>query len=97
MTPEQIRAEAIEVIARAEYEHLHFTDGYRWESTTEFNRQAYRESVARHVDALAASGLLPTAHVETRGGIEVQDAAGEIVQRIPEEHRYFTDWREAPQ
>jgi len=51
-----IRAQAIEVLARAQYE-LHFA---RWDDTEEEDRQAWRRSMGHLVNALAEAGLLPT-------------------------------------
>lgn len=68
MRPEEIRAEAIEAVARAQRTidlgaHPHREDGTPredWATMTEWARNMYLSDVAPLVDALAEAGLLPT-------------------------------------
>lgn len=62
MTADEIRTEAIEVIARAQYTRGRKPFGRpEWDSTPVYARlwRSYRRAAAADVDALAAAGLLP--------------------------------------
>lgn len=78
MNADEIRAEAIERLARARYTAVN--PGYDWNATTEFQRNAHRQSVAAAVDALG--DLLPT-WVEH----DAFSTPGTM------QRRYVTEWR----
>jgi hypothetical protein len=103
---DEIRAEAIERIARAFYESWREIfnampkypgDGPEAlpydEAPDDYKmKRGYRRQAAEVVAALG--DLLPDAYVESRGGCDVEKFGGEIVRRIPLEERYMTEWRE---
>lgn len=63
MNAEQIRVEAIEVLAQARFARGRTPFGNpEWDSTPVYARlwRSYRQAAAADVDALAAAGLLPT-------------------------------------
>ncbi|WP_305780044.1 hypothetical protein [Nocardia nova] len=82
-TPEEIRAEAIERIAAAEY--LHWTSSRAeestWDDCTGQWRDRFVDKATRAVDALG--DLLPTA-------VEGRYIGRGLLRRT----RYVTDWRE---
>ncbi|WP_446224958.1 hypothetical protein ACTWPB_07525 [Nocardia sp. IBHARD005] len=90
MTPEQILAEAIEVIARADFAHIemvtackHQRKPRRWEDAPEADRVFHRELAAVAAEAIDRAGLLPVA-VET--AVSLDDAGDRRT-------RYVTAWR----
>jgi len=99
---EQIRAEAIEVMARTDFEECHRSEiktlAWEWGNVAESMRAAYRRGAARAVDALAAAGLLPTI-VEKQaidGGVPWthSDGGRSALPIYGTEQRYVTEWRE---
>ncbi|WP_280465631.1 hypothetical protein [Nocardia brasiliensis] len=87
MNADEIRAEAIERIARADYLHAYGRDGYLWETTTETIHSRHRERAARHVDALG--DLLPTREDVWVDYLRTDREAGNIRYLA----RYTTAWR----
>jgi hypothetical protein len=95
MNAEQIRAEAIEVLARTRRArdlaswplHEDGTPRDDWEAMTERRRQMYLDGVTPFVDALAAAGLLPTIVDEVETGVWGVDKP--VRRRV----RYLTEWR----
>lgn len=89
MNAEQIRAEAIEVVARASWEALEQKCGaVPWEQAPGHRREGGRIRAAAVVDALAAAGLLPTVVEEVETGVWGTDRFDR--RRV----RYLTEWRE---
>lgn len=96
MNAEQIRAEAIEVLARAlraedlkKYpSHEDRTPREDWEYLTKWVRTMYLDAAVPFVDALAAAGLLPTM-VE-----EVETGVWGIERPVRRRVRYLTEWQE---
>ncbi|SLG32783.1 Uncharacterised protein [Mycobacteroides abscessus subsp. abscessus] len=97
-TPEEIRAQYVETVARAQFDH--FCKIATWEEIGESDRQTWIPNAEHAVDALAAAGLLPT-RVERR---ELEDGwAGQLVSSSGEvtavskpctrQQRYVTEWR----
>ncbi|NEW49359.1 hypothetical protein GV792_04785 [Nocardia cyriacigeorgica] len=90
MTAEEIRAEAIERIARAEWAEHHraetVMDKRAWASERPAFRDTYRRWAARMVDALG--DLLPTGE-EISTSFPDEPAADDGAM-----HRYVTDWKE---
>lgn len=104
MTPEEIRAEAIERLARSLLEHAdaNVPESMRsrgWDQTTERVRDEYRDIVTPFVDWLG--DLLPT-RIERRElehGWVVQNisATGEVTavgKPCIRQRRYVTAWKE---
>lgn len=92
MSAIDVRAEATERIARKIYEDATPSSILpTWEQATEKKRAVFLWMAGQYVDALG--DLLPDAYVESRGGADVLDGAGEIARRIPLEERYMTEWR----
>ncbi|WP_043654588.1 hypothetical protein [Nocardia thailandica] len=93
MTAEQIRAEAIERIAREAWAEHHRAeaklDGRAWESERPAFQQIYRRWAARMVDALG--DLLPTG-VERLAAYAVTDETDDRLMQ-----RYVTAWTDAPE
>lgn len=89
MTPEEIRAEAIELIARDDYLRRWQADGFAWETTTEAIRGRYRARAATAVAALATANLLPT------GRETMTDYIGDDLDAV-DHYRYVTEWKELP-
>ncbi|WP_228002161.1 hypothetical protein [Nocardia australiensis] len=92
MTPEEIRAEAIEVIA---WQLLELDDPYAEHPADDW-RAEYHPRAVPFVDALAAAGLLPTG-VETRavdGGVQWthRDGSRSTLPVYGSERRYVTAW-----
>ncbi|MFD4457680.1 hypothetical protein [Nocardia sp. NPDC058480] len=81
MTPEEIRAEAIERIARADYLRRYRADGFMWETTTEAIRGQHRATAALAVDALG--DMLP-----------IGEESRYLGRGMDRRARYFTGWRE---
>jgi len=91
MNAEQIRAEAVEVIAR----ELFAADEPGNDQSFDDWAPRYRRKAAPYVDALAAAGLLPTG-TETRavdGGVEWMHGDGHrsTLPVYGRERRYFTE------
>ncbi|NKY60406.1 hypothetical protein [Nocardia flavorosea] len=90
MNAEQIRAQYVEVLARAEFEENHRaeikTQAWEWGNVAEGMRAMYRRSATRAVDALAAAGLLPVEAVR-RDRVDLTTGDEYLVQQ------YRTDWR----
>ncbi|MFJ4653782.1 hypothetical protein ACIP5Y_21155 [Nocardia sp. NPDC088792] len=81
-TPDEIRAEAIDRLARMQFQ---------LDEPYEHWAPQYRREVTKFVDALG--DMLPT-HIEERGGGEIENFQGQITRRIPKQRRYITDWIE---
>lgn len=87
MTAEQVRGEAIDRLARFEYEFTHPPHAYlnpsawTWDARPESSRDLYREWAARRIDALG--DMLPT---------EVE--SGLIGRSLRRRTRYVGPWQE---
>ncbi|MEV6219837.1 hypothetical protein [Nocardia sp. NPDC051833] len=86
MTAEEIRAEAIERVARADYLRRYRADGFMWETTTEAIRGRHRAAAALAVDALG--DMLPTG-VERLAAYAVTDRTDDRLMQ-----RYTTNWQD---
>ncbi|MGW5387174.1 hypothetical protein [Nocardia sp. NPDC003963] len=85
MSADEIRAEAIEVIARAEF--ARFCKTATWDEVDESDRATWIPNAEALVDALAAAGLLPVEAVR-RAAYAVLDTSDEhLVEQL------VTDWR----
>ncbi|MBF6326478.1 hypothetical protein IU451_28680 [Nocardia cyriacigeorgica] len=85
MSVDEIRAKAIEVLARANLVAHTFRDADGYLSTAIHTDE---EAAQRAVDALAAAGLLPTIVEETEIGVWGTDRYDR------RQVRYVTDWQE---
>ncbi|MFC4128959.1 hypothetical protein [Nocardia rhizosphaerae] len=96
MTAEEIRAEAIERVAQADFAYTEKFMGRarEWDAATESDRKFHREMAAVAVDALG--DLLPTG-VDVQHGWIDRNPEGAIVHREPACHRYVTAWKAGPE
>lgn len=88
MTPEQIRAEYVETLARHEYQENHKGElgmFSAWGEAPEAMRGVYLRGAGRAVDALAEAGLLP---IETMHRVDLLPGG------LPRQRTYCTPWRE---
>lgn len=88
MTPEEIRAEAIERVAQADFAYTEKFMGRaprEWDAATESDQKFHREMATIAVDALG--DLLPT------GTQEKPDPTDWPTKYRPPWRRYTTDWK----
>ncbi|WP_043737759.1 hypothetical protein [Nocardia asiatica] len=88
MTPEEIRREYVEALARAAWENRApaRSSDPAWEQLSGPRRELFQEWGARYADALAAAGLLPTS-------VEGRYIGRGMLRRT----RLVTDWKEPEQ
>ncbi|MFE5290417.1 hypothetical protein ACFRAQ_36185 [Nocardia sp. NPDC056611] len=92
MNADEIRAKAIERVARSEYERWARNCGKDWtfDGCDWPLRNALLDQATHVVDALG--DMLPTGAQE-RGGHEVWNWQGETTRRIPRERLWTHDWQ----
>ena len=85
-----IRAQAIQRLARADYARWHHAYG----KNSDYLEWDEAEALCKAQLVIDDLGdFLPDAYIESRGGMNVENFQGEIVRRIPLEERYMTEWR----
>lgn len=92
MTPEEIRAEAIDRIAHASYRADYGSKAVAWTELRDITRDRWREMATPLVDALG--DLLPT-ELEIERGLWAQTFDGRKYRLEPDRYQYTIGWRDA--